>query len=145
MDIKTNELGRSAQRFLWLSVAVAGFLTWPIIGFFWIHIDSEPNELASNELIWMQRFSFFLCIASFLIAYKLLAHFSYRLVFTPILGTVLANLVCILFIQYETVFLIKPFKLLSFWTILALSLGIGFGVSFSVIFTGKAVCHLFKK
>ncbi len=145
MDIKTNELGRSAQRLLWLSVAIAGFITSPIIGFSWINIDSGPNELASNELIWMKRFNFFLCTACFLIAYKLLARFSYRLVLTPILGTVLANLLCILFVQFETVFLIKPFNLLSFWTVLAITIGISFVISFGVIIMGKAVSHLFKK
>ena len=145
MDIKPNELGKSAQRLLWFSVSVAGFITSPIIGFSWINIDSGPNELASNELIWMKRFNFFLCTACFLIAYKLLARFSYRLVLTPLLGTVLANLLCILFVQFETVFLIKPFNLLSFWTVLAITIGMSFVISFGVIFMGKAVSRLFEK
>ncbi len=145
MDLNTNDLGRPARRLLWLSVAIAGLITAPIVGFFWIHISSEPNELAFNELIWMKRFNFFICTACFLIAYKLLARFSYRLVLTPILGTVFANLLCIVFIQLKAVFLIKPFELLSFWKVLALSHGIGFVISFGVIFTGKAVSHLFKK
>lgn len=145
MDIKTDELGRSAQTFLWLSVAVAGFITSPIIGFSWINIDSGPNELASNELIWMKRFNFFLCTACFLIAYKLLARFSYRLVLTPVLGTVLANLLSILFVQYTTVFLIKPFNLLYFWKVLAVSLGLSFAISCAAIFIGKALSRLFKK
>ena len=144
MDIKTDELGRSAQTFLWLSVAVAGFITSPIIGFSWINIDSGPNELAFNELIWMKRFNFFLCIPFFLIAYRLLARFSYRLVLTPLLGTVLANLACITYVQYGTVFLTKPFELFYFWKVLALSLGISFAISSGVIFIGKALSRLFK-
>lgn len=132
------------QSRLWISAAVAGVLVSPLISFFWINIDSEPNELAYNELVWAKRFSFLVSISCFLRVYKFLLRYPHSSILTPLLGSLLSNLCCITFTQLGAVFLIKPFELIYFWRVLAVSLFISFVISFISMFLINRVIDWFE-
>ncbi len=128
-----------SQAFGWASVVIAALLTSPIIGFFWINIDSEPNEIASRELILIQRLNLLVTVCCFLIVYRLLSRYAYRIVLTAVAGSILSTVLCIAIVQVGTGFLIKPFRLLHFWTALAISLGVSLLVSSGSMLAGKGL------
>ncbi len=144
MILSAYRASKLEQLLLWLAVGVAGFIASLITGSFWIKIDSEPNDLAFNELLWAKRVNFLISIGCFLVIYKLLSRCSYRLTLTAIAGSVASNLACIGFVHFTGVFLIDPFKFIYFWRGLAISLVMTFLVACLPIFLTKGLAHFIR-